>query len=330
MGQIEISLDVIEGTTHKALTRHGAADWVAKEVAKAVKKAEATGNKICGLYYLESYCKQLVTGRVKGDVEPEVSQPKPASVKVDAKFGFAQPAFARGLSKAIEVAENMGTASLGVGHAHTCTSLGYFTEQIAERGLIGIGFTNASAIVAPPGGKTPILGTNPLAMAIPAKEGGVHFQFDQSTTTVALGKITMAASAGESIPLGWAKDENGDPTTDPHAALKGSLESSGGYKGFGLGLMVEVLASTLLGSKSSTDVGKLKAPEGQPHGLGQFYLLIDPTTYTDDFYEKLNALQAMVERDEAARLPGSKRIVNPCPLIDEDFWNLTLELAGEG
>ena len=272
----EISLDEIEETTKTALERHGAEPWIAAEVARAVRKAEAVGNKICGLYYLESYCKQLQTGRVKGDAEPVVSRPRPGVVAVDAGFGFAQPAFARALPRAVEAAKECGTASLAVGHAHTCTSLGFFTEQIAREGLIGLGLTNASPIVAPPGGKTRVIGTNPIAFSVPDGNGGIAMQFDQSTTTVALGKITMAKAAGERIPEGWAVDADGHATTDPEAALGGSLVSMGGYKGWGFGLMAELLAAGMTGSVLSRDVKPLKAPEGPPHDLGQFYLLIDP------------------------------------------------------
>jgi len=88
----QVSLDEIEATTKTALERHGAAPWIAAEVARAVRKAEAVGNRICGLYYLESYCTQLRSGRVKGDVEPVVTRPRSGVVHVDAKFGFAQSA----------------------------------------------------------------------------------------------------------------------------------------------------------------------------------------------------------------------------------------------
>ena len=84
---------------------------------------------------------------------------------------------------------------MAISHSHTCTSLGYFTEQIAQAGFIGIGFTNASAVVSPPGGNKAILGTNPIAMSIPSRNGGIAFQFDQSTSAIALGKITMASAA---------------------------------------------------------------------------------------------------------------------------------------
>ncbi|RBI73487.1 Ldh family oxidoreductase [Roseovarius sp. TE539] len=326
---IAVSLDDIETATVAALTRHGAARWVAEDVARAVRKAEAVGNRICGLYYLESYCRQLETGRVKGDVEPAVTRERPGVVTVDAGFGFAQPAFSRGLPSALSAARECGVASLAIGHAHTCTSLGYFTERIARAGLVGLGFTNASPIVAPPGGKTRTIGTNPIAFSVPDQQGGIAMQFDQSTTTVALGKITMAKAAGEPIPEGWAVDEDGRPTTDPEEALRGSLVSMGGYKGWGFGLMAELLAAGMTGGIVSREVRPLKAPDGPPHDLGQYYLLMDPDI-SGVFFERLQEVAAGVAVDEGARMPGQgKREADPVEL-DDKVWLQVLNLAGQG
>lgn len=323
-----ISRTDIERTVQAALIAHGADAFPAAEVARAVAHAEAAGNRICGLYYLESYCKQLVKGRVKGDVTPIVDVPRPATVRVDAGFGFAQPAFAYGLAPALDAARQYGIASLAVGHAHTCTALGYFTEQIARAGMIGLGMTNASPIVAPPGGKTRMIGTNPIAFSVPDGKGRLAMQFDQSTTTVALGKITMAKAAGDPIPLGWAVDADGAPTTDPEAALAGALVSSGGYKGWGFGLMAEIFAAALTGGVLSHTVKPLKAPEGPPHDLGQYYLLIDPAT-SAVFDSRMADLARAVAMDEGARLPGQgRRAADPAPL-DPAAWTQALTLAGE-
>ncbi|MCP5085607.1 MAG: Ldh family oxidoreductase [Rhodobacteraceae bacterium] len=329
MNKVSVDIDQIEEKSRAALVRHGAAPWIAAEVAKAVRKAEATGNVICGLYYLESYCLQLASGRVKGDVEPEVKVTRAAAVEVDAKLGFAQPAFARGIGTALKQARENGSCVFAVRHSHTCTSLGYFTEQIADAGLIGIGFTNASRIVSPPGGKQAVLGTNPIAMSVPAKDGGLALQFDQSTSAVALGKITMAAAAGEEIPLGWAVDADGNPTTDPHAAIKGSLVSTGGYKGWGFGLMTEVLAAAVTGSVNSLDVVGLKVKDGPPHDLGQFYFLVDPTVFAGDvFFERIARVADAVNAQEGARLPGANRALMDQIKLDRALWNKVQELAG--
>ena len=328
MNTVTVPLDDIESTSYQALIKHGACGWIASSVAKAIRKAEENGNLICGLYYLESYCTQLTSGRVSGTVDPIVSKPKIASVAVDAGFGFAQAAFEKGLPEALDTVKKTGTCSLSICHAHTCTSLGYFTEQIAEAGYVAIGFTNASAIVSPPGGNKAILGTNPIAMAVPAQDGGIAFQLDQSTSAVALGKITMAASAGETIPLGWAVDANGEPTTDPQSALSGSLVSTGGYKGFGFGLMAEVLAAAITGSVNSLDVKGLKLAEGAPHGLGQFYFILDPTSVSGDvFWERINRLSEAIAEQPGTRLPGSTRTPKTSVTISAAVWKLTQSLA---
>lgn len=328
MTHVSVSQDEIEDISSKALIQHGAQPWIAAHVAHAIRVAETNGNLICGLYYLQSYCTQLRSGRVNGVVQPIVSRPRPATVMVDAGLGFAQPAFAEGLPEAIDCVATQGTCSLSICHSHTCTSLGYFTEQIANQGYIGIGFTNASAVVSPPGGHKAVLGTNPIAMAVPHQHGGVAFQFDQSTSAVALGKITMAASAGESIPPGWAVDAQGNPTTDPQAALSGSLVSTGGYKGFGFGLMAEVLASALTGSVSSMNVKGLKLAEGAPHDLGQYYLLLDPCAVSGDvFWQRISHLQDAVSAQPGARLPGTARTQAEILSIDAELWSQARSLA---
>jgi len=322
----QIPLSEIERVTKTALIAHGAEDWIAAHVADAVKVAESVGNKICGLYYVESYCQQLVSGRVKGDAVPIVTRPKPGAVVVDAAFGFAQAAFARGLDDAIAAAKENGVASLAIAHAHTCTSLGYFTEQIARAGMMGLGLTNATPIVAAPGGKNRIIGTNPIAFSVPDGNGGIAMQFDQSTTTVALGKITMAKAAGQSIPLGWALDVDGNPTTDPEEAIKGSLVSMGGYKGWGYGLMAEFLAAGMTGSLASMDVKPLKAPKGAPHDLGQYYLLIDPSG-SSAFSERVQQVADAVALEDGARIPGAgKTPTNPVDVPDA-VWALVQGLS---
>lgn len=309
-----------------ALVKHGAGADQAAHVAKAVARAEETGNVICGLYYLESYCTQLSSGRVDGTVVPEVGRPRPASVYADARFGFAQPAFAAGLADAVAAAKEMGVATLSVGHAHTCTSLGFFTEQIAAQGLIAIGMTNASPVVAPPGGSKAVIGTNPIAMSVPG-DGKLAMHFDFSTSAVALGKITMAKAAGEPIPLGWAVDATGQPTTDPEAALKGALVSAGGYKGWGFGLMVELLAAGMTGSVNSLDVSGLKLPDGKPHDLGQFYILIDPTTHGDHFADRFARMAQAVAAQDGARVPGADRKIMDQIDVPDALWTLVTGLA---
>ena len=327
---LDLSLDEIEETTRRCLARHGAADSVAAEVARAVRVAEGNHNRICGLYYLESYCLQLESGRIDGHAEPVVNVDRPGAVRVDGRLGFAQSAFAAGFGVAVSAARSNGICGMSVEHTHTCTSLGYFTEQFAREGLLAIGTTNASPRVSPPGGSVPVLGTNPIAMAVPDGDGGIALQFDFSTSAVALGKITMASAADEEIPLGWALDSDGKPTTDPVAALAGSLVSAGGYKGYGISLMVEILAGAMTGCRLSADVPPLKTTDGEPHDLGQFYVVVDPDSYSGaGFYDRLTALGKSISSQPGARLPGTDRTPSDPVLVEGPVWARVLELAGD-
>ncbi len=322
----DININEIYDISRTALVQHGALTWVAGEVASAIAASESVGNKICGLYYLESYCEQLISGRVDGKAAPEIQLMRTGSVYVNAKDGFAQPAFSKGLPEALKVAQENGIASLSVGRAHTCTSLGYFTKKIAEAGFLALGLTNASPIVAPPGGKSRIIGTNPIAFSVPDGSGGIAMQFDQSTTTVALGKITMAKAAGKSIPEGWALDKDGKSTTNPEEALLGTLVSSGGYKGWGFGLMAEILVAGMTGGRISKNVAPLKAKEGEPHNLGQFYIIIDPASGAS-FYNRLEELTAIVASEEGTRMPGQYTVPQVEVAVPDDLWDLAVSLS---
>ncbi|MGR3491067.1 MAG: Ldh family oxidoreductase, partial [Shimia sp.] len=130
------------------------------------------------------------------------------------------------------------------------------------------------------------------------------------------------------IPEGWAVDATGAPTTDPTEALAGALLSAAGPKGWGLGLMVEVLASCLTGTTASRDLAPLKAPEGPPHDLGQTYLIIDPAALAPGFADRMAALAAAVSADPGARVPGAGRAWADTADVPAALWALVQELAG--
>jgi len=322
-----VAVNEIEAVCQRALEAHGAVRWVASEVARATARAEQIGNRICGLGYVESYCGALSTGRVDGAAEPVVESLRPGMIRADARQGFAQPAFSRALEALALATSSQGIAALGVSNSHTCTSLGYFTQQIAAHGLVALGFTNASPVVAPPGGFTPVIGTNPVAFSVPDGQGGVGLHFDAATSNVALGAIKDAKAAGDAIPDTWAVGPDGAPTTDPAAALQGALTSLGGAKGFGFGLMAEVLAAGMTGSVNSVDVGGLKLADGPPHRLGQFYIAIDPGT-SPEFFARFGRLSDAVTAQPGARMPGTARGRAEAVEVNAKDWAVVRALAG--
>ena len=167
-------------------------------------------------------------------------------------------------------------------------------------------------------------------MTVPGPDGpAMHADF--STSAVALGKITMAKAAREAIPLGWAVDAEGQPTTDPEAALKGALVSAAGPKGWAFGLLVEVMAAGLTGSVNSLDVKGLKVPDGPPHDLGQTYLLIDPGAHAgpDTLAARRGRVADVIANDGGdGRIPGvPRRKIDPVEVPDA-LWAQAKALKG--
>ena len=217
---------------------------------------------------------------------------------------------------------------MSIYNSYNCGILGFHTKRIAENGFVGLGFTNAPASIAPLGGVKAVVGTNPFSIAVPYK-GSASIIIDQSASVVAKSEISVRSKSGESIPEGWAFDAYGNTTTNAKEALKGTMAPSGGYKGFGFGLMAEILASALTGSLSSVNAPPLKTTEGAPHDLGQTYILIDPNFNgeKDHFFKQLNNLTELISSQPNARLPGSNKS-NPLEAeIDKDLWDSVNKLA---
>lgn len=164
-------------------------------------------------------------------------RPRPAVVTVDAATGFAHPAIDLGFEALIPLAREQGIAVLTVKNSYNCGVLGYHTHRLAEAGLLGVGFTNAPASTAPSDGKRTVVGTNPVSIAAPDGAGGATALIDQSASASASAKseVMKYAREGRDIPLGWALDSAGNPTTDPNVGLKGSMVRRGGARASGLG-----------------------------------------------------------------------------------------------
>ncbi|MEH6575514.1 MAG: Ldh family oxidoreductase [Amphritea sp.] len=303
-----LSLAQIEELSYQALTGAGTSDTAARSLARAVAAAERDGIKSHGLVYVPNYCEHVRCGKVIGQAVPQLSTPSTSAVVVDAGSGFAHPAIDKGFEKLVELAKENGCAGLAINNSYNCGVLGYHTERLAEQGLLALGFTNAPASIAPIGGNKPVVGTNPFSMATPDGKGGVAFVLDQSASVVAKSEIMMHSRAGKAIPVGWALDAEGNPTTDPDVGLKGSMAPSGGYKGFGVGLMVEVLSAALSGATLGTQASPFSGTAGGPPKTGQFFFAIDPQTFSGEtFAERISDLVASIEEQPDARLPGQRR-----------------------
>ena len=311
MSTQHLSLEQVEGLTVQALSGAGASSDSASSMAKAVRAAERDGIPSHGLLYVPTYCEHVKCGKVDGNANPDVSATLSSALLVDAKSGFAHPAIEVGFKELIPRVKANGCVGMTVCNSYNCGVLGYHVEQLAEAGLVASGFTNSPASIAPAGGNKPVIGTNPFALAVPNSEGGAKFVLDQSASVVAKSEIMMRAREGHSIPEGWALDPNGNPTTEPEVALKGSMAPSGGYKGFGTGLLVEVMAAALSGAMLGIQASPFSGTVGGPPKTGQCFLAIDPNAYSGPaFNEKITSLTEAINSQEGARLPGARRMEN--------------------
>ena len=290
-----------------ALQAAGAGRVSAQATAQALVQAEIDGQSGHGLSRVESYVAQLRTGKVDGAATPQVTRPRPGVISVDAANGFFYPAFDAAVGPVVEAARANGIAAAGFTRSHHAGALGLAVERLATEGLVALMFANTPTAMTAWGGRTPLFGTNPIAFAAPAPNAP-PIVVDLALSKVARGKILTASKRGEPIPKGWAKDADGNPTTDAAAAMAGTLEPIGGAKGAALALMVEVLAAAVLGANLSSEATSFFDGEGEPPGVGQLLIVIDPAAFGGPAVaEKIGYLIEAIASDAGARVPGSTK-----------------------
>jgi (2R)-3-sulfolactate dehydrogenase (NADP+) len=307
MTELTMTLAAVEDLCRRALVSAGTREENAAAVARSTMLAERDGIRSHGLLYVPIYAEHVRCGKVDGMARPTVSQPRAGAVVVDAATGFAHPAIDAGWDGFMAAARRNGVAAMTVFNSYNCGVLGHHAERIAQAGLLGLCTTHAPASIAPPGGRRPVIGTNPFALGVPDGAGGVAFVLDQSASVVAKSEILLRSREGRSIEPGWAIDADGAPTLDAAAALKGSMLPAGGPKGFGAGLLVEVLASCLAGAVPSREASPFSGTAGGPPKTGQCFIAFDPAAFSDVFSQQVAGLAGAIAGQEGARLPGARR-----------------------
>jgi (2R)-3-sulfolactate dehydrogenase (NADP+) len=295
----------------EALTGAGTASRNARYFTEAILDTELSGLEGHGFYWLQFYCAHVKSGKAKGKAKPVVRKITSAAFRADAKQGFAHPAIEAGFARLIPAAKKFGIAGLAVHNSYNAATLGFHTGYLARHGLLAFGFTNAPAKIAPAGGSRPVIGTNPLSFAVPGPKGKIAFLIDQSSSAVAWTAVKRAAEEGRAIPLGWAVDKDGKPTADPTRGLEGSMAPFGGYKGFGQGLIVEVMCAALAGGKLGPRIGSFTEDDATPVGAGQFFIALDPRVFSGGLFQRqIKALIKSIVSQKGARLPNARREAN--------------------
>ena len=302
-----IAIDALTDLAARALKRAGASKAMATATAKALVVAEAEGLPGHGLSRVALYAQHLREGRTDGKAKPKIIKKMGATCLIDAGGGLAFPAAALAVSEAIKRARRYGVAFAGVTNSHHFGAAAYHLAPVAAAGMVGLAFTNSPAAINAWGGKKAFFGTNPVAAIFPRKNAAPAI-IDLSLTEVTRGKIMLMAKEGKPIPLGWAVDRDGNPTTDAQAALTGSLTAIGGVKGTALALMVEVLCVALTGAALSRDNDSYFEPGNKPR-IGHAVLVIDPAALAgaDTYYTRIEDMIRHMLAVAGVRLPGARR-----------------------
>lgn len=281
-------------------------------VAANLIKADLWGVSTHGISRFPRYLMRLANGTINCRPKINMQNTWPAVIAVDGDNGLGAVVGSRALRAAMDTAGRTGICVAGVRHSNHFGAAGYYCELAARENYVALVLTNALAAMPPWGGKTPVLGTNPIAIGLPRKNKA-PVVIDLATSVVARGKIIAAAKQGITIPVGWALDEEGRPTTDPEAALKGMILPMAGPKGYALALAVDHVSGVFTGAAFGQDVASY--PSGQKEAnVGHLIIVIKADAFleADSYYERAEAFLQQVKNAERAvgvteiYLPGER------------------------
>ena len=273
------------------LTKAGLSTNWSAIVAESLLCAEVRGILSHGVVRLESYIKRVETGVMKIEARVTTEMDEQAIALLNANNTFGQMAGHTAMTLAIEKARQYGTGVVAVKNSNHFGVAAYYAMMALKEDMVGCVFTNSSPAMAVYGTKKPRIGTNPIAIAIPA---GDQFPIvlDMSTSVVARGKIRYAALTGHDIPLGWARDSDGKPTANAQVALKGSLEPVGGVKGSALSLIIDIVCGILTNTVLTGGVKNITDTSG-PSKTGHFFSALNVSKFIDPRLFKANVDQVI-------------------------------------
>ena len=294
--------DALEQLLLGALTAIGYSQPAAVALACQTVLTEELGQHSVGVAHVFDYVDGLKAGRIDGAAEPEISDPAPTMIHIDGKGGLPQTGFDMAFDRLVSRAKELGMCAVLQKNATTCGSLGTYALRLSEAGLVCLAATNGPPLLAGSGSTKPVFCTNPMAFSAPQADGP-PLLIDQSSSATAYVNVREAAGRGEAIPTGWALDKDGKPTTDPKAALTGTLLAYGGARGANVALMVEVLAAGLTGANWSLDAPSAFDGDRCP-ATGLFVLAIDPAVVDPDFPKRMGSQIRRLEQDYSVHIPG--------------------------
>jgi len=308
--------------------------------ADVLTEADLRGHHSHGLQRLPVLATRIKKRLIRVNIEPECTWTADSVLSVDGKDGLGPFVAESALDRAKTVLGQRGIVAVAIRNSSHLGMIGYYCEKRAREGFICIAMTESEALVHPHGGAEALVGTNPIAIGIPSDSS--PFVFDMATSTSAIGKIYASRHRGETIPQGWAVDAEGNPTTDPDAALKGALTPAAGAKGYGLGVSIGILAGLLPGA----EIGRLVfGTLDTEHRCtkGDFFLMLNPgafaggpalasrvTAYLQELRDSRpqNGFERVAVPGDRARQVREERMRSGIPLPKE-VWHAAERLKDE-
>jgi L-2-hydroxycarboxylate dehydrogenase (NAD+) len=280
-----------------------------KIVADVTLDADLKGFSSHGIGRFPQYVKGLKYGTIKPREEISIENETVSTALVNGNHMFGQVVAYLGMEIAIKKAKETGVGLVGIHESNHFGVTGYYSDLAAMENLIGLAICNTDPAVAPIGGKKPIIGTNPLAIAIPSNKH--YVSVDMATSASARGKLLESVRKGKKIPENVALDADGKPTTDPEAALKGSILPFGAHKGYAIAFMIEILAGPMVRAAFGKEVVGTANPE-KMCTKGDLLMAIDPSKFCDveQFKLEVDNYIAEIKSEENVLIPGDIEVRN--------------------
>lgn len=300
---------------HDAFEKFGFTKEESRIITDVLLLSDLYGIESHGMQRMARYYKSIQKGMIKVDAKPEVVFETPLSAVIDGHDGMGQLIGHMAMEMAIQKAGKSGVGLVTARESNHYGIAGYYAKMACDKGLMGMSFTNSTAIMVPTYGRMAILGSNPVACSMPAEP--YPFFFDASTTVVTRGKLEVYNKMGEPLPDGWALDKDGHPSTDASDVLKnivgkkgggimplgGSSELLGSHKGYGFGMLCEIFTAILsLGMTSN------HTTQGTKGGICHGFVAIDPALFGDAAVIKANLSKFLQELRDSPKAEGQERI----------------------
>lgn len=290
-----ISPDALRAYSEAVLRKCDVPADDAAAVTDCLLYANLSGVDSHGIIRLPHYVTRLTNGSIKSRPQITLERVKPSVVRVSGGDGLGHAVTKRAVDHAIPICREQGSVTVVIGDSSHFGMAAWYLRDITAAGFVGLVTTHTDARIVPHNARKPFAGTNPIAFGFPTE--GEPFALDFATTKVSFGKIALARTEGRSIPDDWGFDENGDPTTDPHA-LEG-MQAIAGYKGAGLAMIIDLFCSMFSGMPFGPHINRMYEELEQPRKLGHFITMWDIgalvpigqlRTRMSEYVEELHAL----------------------------------------